>query len=114
MLVVSSSDVDLVNDNQYNHSSDLYDPPCFYSAMYNTLPNWMSTTSYSAEHGVAELGFYLTLDIARTPNTSSHTLSYSTEHGFANQRADLNIDQGAGYTTPETSSLSVIIPIITT
>ncbi|KAH3629536.1 hypothetical protein KXW27_002712 [Aspergillus fumigatus] len=74
--------------------------------MADTFPDWMSTTSYSAEHGVAELAFYPPLDIPRTPNTGSHTLSYSTEHGFANQRADLNIDQGAGYTTPETSSLS--------
>ncbi|KAH1648203.1 hypothetical protein KXX16_008913 [Aspergillus fumigatus] len=73
--------------------------------MADTFPDWMSTTSYSAEHGVAELAFYPPLDIPRTPNTGSHTLSYSTEHGFANQRADLNIDQGAGYTTPETSSL---------
>jgi hypothetical protein len=124
MLVVSSGDVDLVNDDRYDHSSGLYhapdfqgdDPRCFYQllTMADTFPDWMSTTSYSAEHGVAELAFYPPLDIPRTPNTGSHTLSYSTEHGFANQRADLNIDQGAGYTTPETSSLSVIIPIITT
>jgi hypothetical protein len=80
----------------------------------HSLIGYPSTTSYSAEQGFAELGFYPTLDMARTPNTSTNTLPYSTEHGFANQRADLNINQGAGYTTPETSSLSVIIPIITT
>ncbi|GFF31990.1 hypothetical protein IFM46972_03398 [Aspergillus udagawae] len=110
MLVVGSGGVDLVDD----HSSDLdhargfqgVDPRRFTQlpTMANTFPDWMSTTSYSAERDVAQPGFYSTLDMAHTPNTWTNTLSYSTEHGFANQRADRNIDQGAGYTTPGTSS----------
>jgi hypothetical protein len=124
MLVVGSGSVDSVNGSQYDHSSNLDYAPDFQGVdprrsnqlhtMANPSADWMNTTSYSAEQDVAVLGFYPTLDIARTPNTSTNTLPYSTEHGFANQRANLNIDQGAGYTTPETSSWSVIIPIITT
>jgi hypothetical protein len=122
MLVVGSGGVE-VNGNQYDHSSNLDPAPDFQGVdprrfnqlhtMANPSADWMNITFYSTEHGFAELGFYPTLDIARTPNTSTNTLPYSPEHGFTNQRADLNINQGAGYTTPETSILSVFIPIIT-
>ncbi|KAF7122637.1 hypothetical protein CNMCM5793_000662 [Aspergillus hiratsukae] len=114
MLVVGSGGVGLIDGNQHDHNSDLnhapvsqgIDPPCLdqLPTMGDTSADRMNTTSYSTGHGVAQRGVDPTLDTALTPDTWPNGLPYSTEQGVTNQLADLNIDQGTGYTTPGISS----------
>ncbi|KAF7159646.1 hypothetical protein CNMCM5623_005026 [Aspergillus felis] len=103
------------DDDQYNHISDPDHAADFQGVVpgrFDQLPtiaDRTSTTPYPVEKAVDQLDFYPTRDMAHTPNTLTNTPPYSTEHGFANQRADQKIDQGAGNTTPGTSSCLIRI-----